>query len=61
MKLSISVCTYKSGDFEVLIRDPETGEEVQLNGNQKLDDKKLELITRLAPACVWTTYERDGS
>lgn len=54
----ISICTYQSGDFEVIIKG--TGREVTLSGNQKLTDEEFELINELAPACVWTRYTRKG-
>lgn len=55
-RLTISVCTYQSGDFDVMLIDKETKEEVCFSGNQKITDKQLDIVNRLAPACVWTTY-----
>jgi hypothetical protein len=55
--LKISVCTYNDGQFDVMIRDGDTGEELILSGNQKVDEESFELISKLAPACVWTSYE----
>ena len=55
-RLTISVCTYQSGDFDLMLIDKETGEEVCFSGNQKITDEQLDIVERLAPACVWTTY-----
>lgn len=55
-RLTISVCTYQSGDFDVMLIDEETKEEVCFSGNQKITDEQLDIVNRLAPACVWTTY-----
>lgn len=57
-RVSISVCTYQNGDFDVIIEDPDTGREVTLSGIQKMDDHDLLLLNDVAPACVMTTYER---
>lgn len=54
--MKISICSYQSGDFEVMLRDPESGEEVMLCGNQELTPDEFDLINKLAPACVWTNY-----
>lgn len=58
-KISISICTFQSGDFDVMIRDVETGHEVTLSGNQKVEGGDFEFITDIAPACVWTRWTRD--
>ncbi len=58
MKITISVCTYQNSDFDVIIQDPDTGEEVTLSGVQKISDEEHEVLNKLAPACVFTTYER---
>lgn len=55
-RLTISVCTFQSGDFDVMLIDEETGEQVCFSGNQKITDEQLDIVNRLAPACVWTTY-----
>lgn len=54
-RMKISVCTYKSGDFEVILKD-EDDNEITLSGNQKLSPEEFELVNRLAPACVFTRY-----
>jgi hypothetical protein len=54
----ISVCTYQSGDFEVILQDGR-GNEVMLSGNQKLTPEEFEVINELAPACVFTKYIRE--
>lgn len=58
-KITLSVCAFQNGGFDVIIQDPTTGEEVTLSGEQKLDDQQFAMIDRLAPACVFTTYERE--
>jgi len=57
-EMKISVCTYSSGDFEVIIKD-ENDREVTLSGNQKLTPEEFELVNELAPACVFTRYVRE--
>lgn len=59
MRMNISVCTYQNSDFDVIMIDKDTGEEVTLSGTQKLSDEEFALLNKLAPACVFTTYERD--
>lgn len=54
-RMKISVCTYQSGDFDVIIKD-ENDREVTLSGCQKLTDEEFELVNALAPACVFTRY-----
>ncbi len=56
MRMTISVCPFNSGDFDVIIKDSDTGEEVTLSGHQELNREELEVLTNLAPACVWTKY-----
>ncbi len=58
MRITISVCTYQNSDFDVIIKDPDTDEEVTLSGVQKISDEEHKILTKLAPACVFTTYER---
>lgn len=55
--MEISVIPYTDDKFEVIIRDPGTGEEVALCGRQTLTQEQLDLLDRLAPACVWRTYK----
>lgn len=54
--MKISVCPYVNGDFEVMIIDDETGYEVCLSGSQEISSEDLDILTKLAPACVWTSY-----
>ena len=58
-RLSISVCTYQNGDFEVILQDPDTHEEITLSGNQKVEGDDFDLIQKLAPACVFTRYKME--
>lgn len=55
--LKLSVCSFMNGDFDVMIKDPETGQELTLSGHQKISDEDLDLVNKLAPACVWTNYK----
>ena len=57
--MKISVCPFVGGDFDVMIRDEKTGEEVTLSGKQALTDAQVKLLTRLVPSCVWTEYRTD--
>lgn len=57
LNLKISVCPFQSGEFDVILIDADTGEQVTLSGNQKLSDEELAIVTKLAPSCVWTTYQ----
>lgn len=57
MKFEMSICTYQSGDFDVMLRDATSGEEVVFSGNKKLTDDEFDMVGRIAPACVWTPYE----
>jgi hypothetical protein len=59
-KLSISVCTFQNGSFDVILSDPDTGEEVTLSGEQKLDEEQFNFVNDKAPACVMTTYTREA-
>ena len=61
MRMTMSVCPFNSGDFDVIIKDPDTDEEVILSGHQELSHEELEVLTKLAPACIWTKYvSEDG-
>ena len=55
--LKISVCPFQNGDFDVTLIDADTGEQVTLSGNQKLSDADFAVIEKLAPPCVYTTYQ----
>lgn len=57
--LSISVCTFKDGAFDVMLRNKDF--EVTLSGVQQLDEDQFSFINKVAPACVWTKYERSKS
>ena len=58
--MKMSICTYQDGSFEVMIKNDE-GEEVMLCGEQKLTPEEFEIVDKIAPACVWTKYERSKS
>jgi hypothetical protein len=57
-RIELSICTYQSGDFDVMIVDKATGKELTLSGNHKLSADEFDFVGRIAPACVWTEYER---
>ena len=57
-RIELSVCTYASGDFDVMIVDKASGKELTFSGNCKLSADEFELVGKIAPACVWTEYER---
>ncbi len=57
--LSISVVTYNgNNDFDVILRDPDTGREVTLSGEQILDQEEQEFLFEVAAPCVFTRYQR---
>lgn len=58
-KLTMSICTYKDGLFEVILKHTETGREIVFTGNQKLSEEDFDLVQEIAPACVWTKYLKD--
>jgi hypothetical protein len=41
-----------------MVVDKATGEELRFSGEKKLTDQELEMVNRIAPACVWTGYVR---
>ena len=57
-RMKISICTYEDGEFEVILKD-ENDREVTLCGNQVLSAEEFGLVNKLAPACVFTRYERE--
>lgn len=57
-KMKISVCPFVDGTFDVIIIDGD-GREVTLSGQQKLSEEEFDIVNRLAPACVFTTYTMD--
>lgn len=58
MILTMSICTFNNGTFDVIFRDKATGEEVTFSGKQEVKGKQFDFINRIAPACVWTDYQR---
>jgi len=58
MILSISICTFDDGTFDVIFRNKKTGEELTFSGAQKLSPKKFDFANQIAPACVWTDYQK---
>ena len=55
-KISMSICTYQNGDFEIMFE--KDGKEIVFEGNQKLSEEEFEIADSIAPACVWTQYKR---
>jgi hypothetical protein len=58
--LKLSVCTYQNDNFDVMIIDGQSGEEIILSGTQQVSPEDFEILSRLAPACVWTSYVEKG-
>jgi len=58
MKLTMSICTYNNDNFDVIFEDKETGQHLTLSGNQKLDEDEFQFANQIAPACVYTDYQR---
>ena len=42
-KITLSMCTYNDGKFELFIIDPQTGEEVCIDGERKFTDAEHDL------------------
>lgn len=57
-RIKMSFCTYSDGLFEVMIHDVASGSELYFSGRKKITDDELHLINAIAPACVWTEYQR---
>ena len=57
-KIRISICTFQNGSFDVMFRDVATGREITFTGQRKLNEEEFEFADEIAPACVWTEYER---
>lgn len=56
----ISVILYKNGEFVIILKNEEEIVEVELNGKKPLStytEKEIEFLNRIAPPCVWTSYE----
>lgn len=56
--IKLSLCEFQDGTFELYVIDPSTHEEVQINGRQSFTEKQRDILFRLMPPCVFTTYER---
>lgn len=56
-KLKISLCEFQDGTFELYLIDGDTREEIQIEGRRTFTEQQREMIARLMPGCVWTTYE----
>lgn len=59
-KITLSLCEFQDGTFELYIKDPSTHEEIQIEGRRVFTDAQRDMIARLMPGCVWTTYEREA-
>jgi hypothetical protein len=60
-KLTVSLCEFQDGTFELYIIDGNTREEIQIEGRRTFTDQQREMLLRLMPPCVWTTYERPAA
>lgn len=58
-EIAFSICTFNDGKFDVMVKEVSTGREIILSGERKVSDDDLELINRIAPACVWTKYKTE--
>lgn len=56
--IALSICTYKGGGFDVIIKDTDTGDEVTLSGTEKVSEEDFKFLDAIAPACVFTKYTR---
>jgi hypothetical protein len=52
----MSICTFNDGLFQVIIR--KDNYEVTLEGTQVLGPNDFEFVNGIAPACVFTEYQR---
>lgn len=57
-RIELSICTYEGGGFDVMIVDKASGRELCFSGKQTLSNDDFSLAHDIAPACVWTEYER---
>ncbi len=49
-----SICTFNNGEFDIMILDPETLQEIIFSGKKELSEEELQMTLDIAPACVWT-------
>lgn len=56
-EITISICPFKNGEFDVMFKDDD-GNEIVFSGTKKLNAEELEFANNIAPACVWTKYQR---
>jgi hypothetical protein len=59
-RIRLSLCEFQDGTFELYIIDPSTREEIQIGGRRVFTDAQREMLFRLMPPCVFTTYEREA-
>ncbi len=55
-EILLSICTYKSGAFQIMIQDDK--HDLTFEGERKLEQDELEWTLDIAPACVFTKYKR---
>ena len=58
MKLKISLCEYRGGDFDFFF-EGETGEIFSITAPAKFTKEDREFIMKYFPPCVMTTYKMD--
>lgn len=56
-KIEISFVPYQNGNWELIIKSPFG--DVTLNDETAPSAEDLEILSKLAPPCVYTTYQTD--
>lgn len=58
-QIDLSFCPFNNGSMDIIVINKDTGEEVTIEiDKHNLSEKQLNFLDKVAPACVWTTYER---
>lgn len=57
-RVTLSLCEFQDGTFELYIIDPKTRQEIQITGARAFTAHERDMIARLMPGCVFTTYEQ---
>ncbi len=60
-KLTLSIVPYNNGNFDIIFRHTESGQEITFSGEQELSPEDLEFAAEIAPPCVWTKYVPEPS
>lgn len=56
--IELSLCRYVNGEFDLFIVDKETRQEVAISGTRKFTEAEVEMLDRLMPGCVFTSYRQ---